>query len=73
MTGLYLIVDLILTLLLLNMTCPVLTNSVDSDQLAYEEANWSASALFVIYYVNFYQKTRSSNLIGWKLEVGVTS
>ena len=45
-----------LTLLLLNMTCPVLANSVDSDQLASEEANWSGSALFVIKYVNFYQK-----------------
>ena len=48
----------VLTLLLLNTTCPVL-------------ANWSGSALFVIKYVNFYQKLGSSNLIGWKLEVGV--
>ena len=62
-----------LTLLLLNTTCLVLTNSVDPDQLASEEANWSGSALFVIKYVNFYQKPRSSNLIGWKLEVGVAS
>ena len=38
-----------------------------------EEANWSGSALFVIKYVNFYQKRESSNLIGWKLEVGVAS
>ena len=52
----------ILTLLLLIRTCPVLANSVDPDQLASEEANWSRSALFVIKYVNFYQ--RSSNLIG---------
>ena len=37
-----------LTLLLLNTTCPVLANSVDPDQLAFEEANWSGSALFVI-------------------------
>ena len=29
----------LLTLLLLNMTCPVLANSVDPDQLASEEAN----------------------------------
>ena len=29
----------ILTLLLLNTTCPVLANSVDPDQLASEEAN----------------------------------
>ena len=56
----------ILTLLLLK-TCPVLANSVDPDQLA------SGSALFVIKYVNFYQKPRSSNLIGWKFEVGVAS
>ena len=30
---------LLLTLLLLNTTCPVLANSVDPDQLASEEAN----------------------------------
>ena len=36
-----------------------------------EEANWSGSVLFVIQYVNLYQQTGSSNLIGWKLEVGV--
>ena len=35
-----------LTLLLLNMTCPVLANSVDPDQLASE----SGSALIVIKY-----------------------
>ena len=40
------------------MTCPVLANSVDPDQLASEEANWSGSALFVIKYVNFYKKTK---------------
>ena len=62
----------ILTLLLLNMTCPVLANSVGPGQLA-SEANWSGSALFVIKYVNFYQKPGSSNLIGWKLEVGMAS
>ena len=61
----------ILALLLLNLTCSVLANSVDPDQLACEEANWSGSALFVIKNVNFYQKHGSSNLIGWKLEVGV--
>ena len=44
-----------LTLLLLNTTCPILANSVDPDQLASEEANWSGSALFVIKYVNVYQ------------------
>ena len=47
-------------------------NSVNPDQLASEEANWSGSALF-IQYVNFYQKPGSSHLIGWKLEVGMAS
>ena len=61
------------TLLLLSTTCPVLANSVDPDQLASSEDNWSGSALFVIKYVNFYQKPGSNNLIGWKLEVGVAS
>ena len=62
-----------LTLLLLNTTCPVLENSADPDQLASEEVKWSGSALFVIKNVNFYEKPRSSNLIGRKLEVGVAS
>ena len=53
--------------------CPAFENSVDPDQLASEEANWSGSALFVIKYVNLYQQPRLSNLIGWKLEVGVAS
>ena len=52
---------------------PAFANSVDPDQLASSEANWSGSALFAIKYENSYQQTRSSNLIGWKLEVGVTS
>ena len=38
-----------------------------------EEANWSGSALFAIKYVNLYQQAVSSNLIGWKLEMGVAS
>ena len=63
----------LLILLLLNTTCPVLANSVDPDQLAFEEVIWSGSELFVIKNVNFYQKLRSSNLIGWKLEVGMAS
>ena len=62
-----------LTLLLPNMTFPVLANSVDPNQLASEEANWSVSARFVIKYVKFYQNPGSSNLIDWKLEVGVAS
>ena len=48
-------------------------NSVDPDQLASEEANWSGSALFAIKYVNLYQQSGSSNLIGWKLEMGMSS
>ena len=67
------VAEIILTLLLLYTTCPVLANSVDPDQLASEEANLSGSVFFVIKYVNFYQKPGSSNLIGWKLEVGVAS
>ena len=38
----------VLTLVLLIQDIPAFTNSVDSDQLASEEANWSRSALFVI-------------------------
>ena len=52
---------------------PVFANSVDPDQLASVEANWSGSPLFVINFVNLYQQPGSSNLIGWKLEVGVAS
>ena len=62
-----------LTLVLLNPDIPAFANSADPDQLASKEANWSGSALFVIKYVNFYQKPRSSNPIGWKLEVGMAS
>ena len=62
---------------------PAFANSVDPDQLASEEANWSGlaseeanwsgSALFVIKCMNSYQQPGSSNLIGWKLEVGLSS
>ena len=55
-----------LTLVLLNPDIPVSTNSVDPDQLASEEANWSGSALFVIKYVTLYQQPGSNNLIDWK-------
>ena len=53
--------------------CPAFAKSADPDQLASSEANWSGSALFDIKYVNLYKKSRSSNLIGWKLVVGVAS
>ena len=53
---------------------PLLSNSADPDQLgSEEEANWYGSALFAIKYVNLYQQPGSSNLIGWKLEVGMAS
>ena len=55
-----------LTLILLNQTCPTFANSVDPDQLDSEEANWSGSALFAIKYVNLFQQPGLSNLIGWK-------
>ena len=37
-----------LTLVLLNLDMPCLCKSVDPDQLAPEETNWSGSALFII-------------------------
>ena len=41
-----------LTLVLLNPDISCFANSVDLDQLASEEANWSGSALFAIKSVN---------------------
>ena len=52
---------------------PAIANSIDQDQLASEEANWSGSALFVIQYGNICQQSRLSNLIGCQLEIGVAS
>ena len=63
----------VLTLVLLNPIYPAFANSVDPDQLASEEANWSGSALFAITYLNLQKQSGSSNLIGWKLEGGVAS
>ena len=57
----------ILTLSCWTRIYPAFVNSVDPDQFASEEANWSGSALFVIKYVNYYEQSGSSNLIGWKL------
>ena len=34
---------------------PTFANSVDPDQMASEEANWSSSALFAIKYANLCQ------------------
>ena len=42
----------LLTLVLLNPDILFFANSVDPDQLASEEANWSGSALFAIKYTN---------------------
>ena len=44
--------DFKLTLVLLNRLYHVFANSVDPDQLASEEANWSGSTLFAIKYMN---------------------
>ena len=41
-------IDFKLTLVLLNRMYPAFATSVDPDQLASEEANWSGSALFVL-------------------------
>ena len=62
----------VLTLVLQNSDMPFVS-SVDPDQLASEEANWSGASLFAIQYVNLYQQSGSSNLIGWKFEVSVAS
>ena len=64
---------ILLTLVLLYRNIFCFSKSVDPDQLASEEANWSGSALFAIKYANLYQQSGSSYLIGWKLEVGVAS
>ena len=50
---------------------PAFANSVNPDQLASEEANWSESALFANQYGNLHQQYGSRNLIGWQLEVGM--
>ena len=61
------------------MFAKILNSSNKTNQLkdvnCENEANWSGCALFVskYRYVNFYQHPGSSNLIGWKLEVGVAS
>ena len=53
---------------------PAFPNSVDPDQLAFEEANWSWSALFVIKCMNLYKQNNMDQVIlviGWKLKVGM--
>ena len=52
----------------LGYTLPLQT--VQTQISRFEETHWSGSALFVIKYVNLYQRPGSSSLIGWQLEVG---
>ena len=60
-----------LTLVLLNQDVSCFANSVDPDQLvSRSQLIWIFT---VIKYANLYQQNVSSNLIGWKLEVGVAS
>ena len=65
----------ILTLVLLNQDMPCLCKQCRSRSVRFEEADWSVSALFqfIIQLMNLYHQPGSSNLIGWKLEVGVAS
>ena len=48
-------------------------NSVDPDQMASIEAIWSGSTLFFIQFVNLWEKTKLSYLIGWQSEMGVAN
>ena len=52
---------------------PRLCKQCRTRSVGFWRANWSGSALFVIKYANLYQQLGSSNLIGWKVEVGVVS
>ena len=48
-------------------------NSVDPDQMASEEAIWSGATLLFIEFVNIYEQTTLSYLIGWQSELGVAN
>ena len=68
--------DIFLTLVLLNPVMSCLCKQCRSRSVGFwssEEASRSGSALFAIKYVNLYQQSGSSNLIGWNLEMGVAS
>ena len=52
---------------------PCVCKQCRSRSVSFWRSNWSGSALFVIQYLNSYQQPGSSNLIGWKLEVGLAS
>ena len=55
--NMYIILKLYkLTLILLVTTTPTFANSVDPDQMASEEAIWSGSTLFVMWFVNWTNK-----------------
>ena len=43
---------------------PAFANSVDPDQLASEEANWSGSALLVFQHVSLYPQSGLRSQIG---------
>ena len=58
-----------LTLVLLSPDITCICKQCGSRSVGF----WSGSALFVIQYVNSYQQTALSNLIGWQLEIGVAS
>ena len=62
-----------LTLVLLNPDMRELCKQSRSRSLGFWRSNWSGSALFAIKYVTLYQHPASSNLIDWKLEVGMAS
>ena len=52
---------------------PCLCKQCRSRSVGFLEANLSGSTLFVFQYVNLYQLSRSSYLIGWQLEEGLAS
>ena len=59
-----------LTLVLLNPDIPCLCKQCRSRSVGFWRSQLIWTALFVILYVNLYQQPGSSNLIGWKLEMG---
>ena len=62
-----------LTLVQLNPDMSCLCKQCISRSVGFWSTNWSGSALFAIKYVNLHQVSGSSNLIGWKLEMGVAT
>ena len=62
---------MLLTLLLRNKSCPVLANSVDPDQLK-KPTDLDLHCLSLNMWISI-KKPGLSNLIVWKLELGVAS